>query len=113
EPRPADVTEVSRARLVAAVGVGYDDWVVRVAAAASSGAVVHDMGGSIGLHADLGPHGEEGVDPHWWLSPVLASRALAPLAERFAALDPAGAAGYRARAEETAQDLLRLDAEIA
>ncbi|MGZ5429657.1 MAG: metal ABC transporter substrate-binding protein, partial [Thermoanaerobaculia bacterium] len=36
-----------------------------------------------------------------------------PLAERFASLDPAGAAGYRARAREGEAALLALDAELA
>lgn len=58
-------------------------------------------------------HGVLGEDPHWWLSPVLAARSLAPLAEALAAVDPAGAEGYRRRARETADVYLALDRELA
>ncbi|MBK8597716.1 MAG: zinc ABC transporter substrate-binding protein [Holophagales bacterium] len=58
-------------------------------------------------------HGVLGEDPHWWLSPVLAARSLAPLAEELAAVDPAGAEGYRRRARETADAYLALDRELA
>ena len=58
-------------------------------------------------------HGILGVDPHWWLSPVLAARSLGPLAEAFAAVDPIHAGAYRRRARETAAELLSLDREIA
>ncbi|HKC23095.1 MAG TPA: metal ABC transporter substrate-binding protein, partial [Thermoanaerobaculia bacterium] len=51
--------------------------------------------------------------PHWWLSPVLAARALGPIAERFAELDPAGAGAYRTRSEEARRALLALDGRIA
>lgn len=58
-------------------------------------------------------HGALGEDPHWWLSPVLAAKALEPIAESLAALDPAEAGAYRQRARETASAYLALDAEIA
>ncbi|HYN41147.1 MAG TPA: metal ABC transporter substrate-binding protein [Thermoanaerobaculia bacterium] len=58
-------------------------------------------------------HGTLGEDPHWWLSPVLAARSLGPIAEAFAAVDPAGAEGYRRRARETADAYLALDRELA
>jgi ABC-type Zn uptake system ZnuABC Zn-binding protein ZnuA len=58
-------------------------------------------------------HGLLGQDPHWWLSPVLAARSLGPIAEAFAAVDPAHGNDYRRRARETASAFLDLDRELA
>lgn len=119
EPGPGDVKRLAKARLVVTVGAGYDTWAARLVAACAAKAEVYDAGAGIGVHADAaggghGDHdGEIGHDPHWWLSPRRAAAALAPLAETFARIDPAGASGYRARAAETARSLAALDAEIA
>jgi len=115
EPAPRDVRRFAPARLVVTVGAGYDDWAGRLVAACASGAVLHDAGRSVGVErGDGGDHdGELGRDPHWWLSPRRAARALAPLAERFAALDPPRADGYLRRARAGAAALLALDAELA
>ncbi len=115
EPSPRDVRRFAPARLVVTVGAGYDDWAGRLAQACASGAVLHDAGKSVGVESgDGGDHdGELGRDPHWWLSPRRAARALAPLAERFAALDPPRADGYLRRARAGVAALLALDAELA
>jgi zinc transport system substrate-binding protein len=115
EPTPRDVKALAPALLVVTVGAGYDGWAEKLVRACASKAVVHDAGASVGVAEDsTGDHdGEIGKDPHWWLSPRLAARALSPLAERFASLDPAGAEGYRARARQAAAGLAALDAEVA
>lgn len=115
DPAPHDVRRLAPALLLVAVGAGYDDWAGRLVAASASRAVVLDLGGSVGVRqGDGGDHdGEIGRDPHWWLSPRLAARALPPIAEQLAAIDPAGAREYRARAREGARALGDLDAEIA
>jgi ABC-type Zn uptake system ZnuABC Zn-binding protein ZnuA len=115
EPAPRDVKRFAPARLVVTVGAGYDDWAKKLVATCASDAVLHDAGRSVGVFSEGGEDhdGEIGRDPHWWLSPRLAARALAPLAELFARLDPAGAAGYRIRARDGEAALLALDAELA
>jgi ABC-type Zn uptake system ZnuABC Zn-binding protein ZnuA len=115
EPAPRDVKRFAPARLVVTVGAGYDDWARRLIATCASDATLHDAGRSVGVVSEgSGDHeGEIGRDPHWWLSPKLAGRALAPLAEAFAKLDPAGAAAYRTRARDGQAALLALDAELA
>ncbi|HEX5854817.1 MAG TPA: metal ABC transporter substrate-binding protein [Thermoanaerobaculia bacterium] len=115
EPAPRDVRRFAPARLVVTVGAGYDDWAGKLAAACASGAVLHDAGRSVGVVSGGGEDhdGEIGRDPHWWLSPKRAALALAPLAERFAALDPPGAEGYRSRAREGEASLRALDAELS
>lgn len=129
EPRPSDVAALAPASLVVTVGAGYDGWIARMASAGAARAVVHDTCRSLGIqggghgddhgeeheHGDGDGHGHGNVetDPHWWLSPVLAAKAVGPIAERLAALDPAGAEGYRARAAEASERILALDREIA
>jgi ABC-type Zn uptake system ZnuABC Zn-binding protein ZnuA len=140
EPEPSDLRKLVDARLVVVAGAGYDDWMRRALAACASGARVHDAADSIGIgpgkalpeagaHDGHGEHEAEGhgngegheghahgilgEDPHWWLSPVLAAKSLGPIAEALAAVDPAGAEGYRRRARETEESYLALDREIA
>lgn len=119
EPGPRDVKRLAKARLVVTVGAGYDAWAARLVAACAARAVVHDAGASVGIRAEAGADGEHdhdgeiGRDPHWYLSPRRAATALAPLAEAFARLDPAGAEGYRERAKVAVRSLEALDAEIA
>ena len=72
----------------------------------------NEPAGGAGAH-DGHAHGVLGEDPHWWLSPDLAARSLAGIAEAFAAVDPIHAESYRARAREAAAELVELDGEIS
>ncbi len=67
---------------------------------------------SAGSHDHEHAHGDPHSDPHWWLAPRTASRALQPLANALAALDPAGAPGYLQRANELERRLRDLDREL-
>lgn len=117
EPTPRDVRKIAPAELVVTVGAGYDDWAVRLVSACASRATIHDAGRSVGIVAEGGGHGHAHEDlahePHWWLSPALAGRALGPIANQLSLIDPGGAAGYRERAAATAASLERLDAAVA
>ena len=67
----------------------------------------HDHGGGE-------EHGDEGaVDPHFWLDPTRYASAVKAIAEKLAALDPAGATAYRANAETMVAELTTLDTEFA
>ena len=112
EPTPRHVRQVAEARLLVTVGFGYDTWARRLVEASASSAIVHDAGLSLGPLGSVGL-GESERDPHWWLAPELAARSLGPIAERFCVLDPAGAPGYRARAEETARVFRELERRLA
>jgi len=52
-------------------------------------------------------------DPHVWLDPTRLATIATALADRLAAVDPAGAAGYHARAAELGDRLADLDQEYA
>ncbi|PYG01655.1 zinc transport system substrate-binding protein [Georgenia satyanarayanai] len=62
---------------------------------------------------DAHDHDGETLDPHLWLDPVRLAEVGTALAEELAAIDPDGAATYRANAERVAADLTDLDADIA
>jgi zinc transport system substrate-binding protein len=69
-----------------------------------------------GEHTDLDtdPDADGGAkDPHFWLDPTRLAVVARALAERLAAVDPDGAAGYRDRAAALEQRLTDLDREYA
>lgn len=53
------------------------------------------------------------VNPHVWLDPTLAARAVTAMAETFASVAPTRAATFRANAEALVTELIALDAELA
>jgi zinc transport system substrate-binding protein len=117
EPTPGEVKRIANASLIVTVGAGYDEWAASLASACASQAALHDAGASVGVTVGARgaeeSEGELGHDPHWWLSPPLAGRALGPIAQRLSQIDPAHAAEYRKRADVTRASLEALDARIA
>lgn len=69
-------------------------------------AVARATGRTLDVHAG-------GRDPHLWLDPRAWARAVERIGRTFAAADPDGAAGYRARAARYADELRALDSELA
>ena len=63
--------------------------------------------------ADGGNAEREGQDPHFWLDPTRYAAVARAVGERFAAVDPAHAADYRANAAAMAERLSALDREFA
>jgi ABC-type Zn uptake system ZnuABC Zn-binding protein ZnuA len=116
EPTPREVRLVAPARLLVTVGAGYDGWAAQLAAACAPRAALFDAGAAAGVEAPSGAalhaHEDGETDPHWWLDPGLVERSLGPLAEKLAAVDPAGADGYRRRAAAFGAELTALDEEI-
>ena len=53
-----------------------------------------------------------GADPHVWLDPQRLAAIGTALADRLGELDPAGAEGYRSRAQELTARLTALDDEL-
>ncbi|MQA98338.1 MAG: zinc ABC transporter substrate-binding protein [Streptosporangiales bacterium] len=63
-------------------------------------------------HGEEQGHGAETIDPHLWLDPSRMATVATALGERFAKVDPEGAAGYRQRAKAAAAELTKLDEEF-
>ncbi|MCA0143925.1 metal ABC transporter substrate-binding protein [Blastococcus sp. LR1] len=57
-------------------------------------------------------HGDEAVDPHFWLDPIRLAAVGDALAERLAELDPDGASTYEENAAALRADLSALDGEM-
>ncbi|CAA9536842.1 MAG: Zinc ABC transporter, substrate-binding protein ZnuA, partial [uncultured Thermoleophilia bacterium] len=133
EPGPRQAEVVSRARLLVAVGAGFDAWVDDLAAGAGGDPAVvevapqdelrpagagheeamegHDHGGGGHEHAEEGDEAE--LDPHFWHDPRLARGAVDAVEAALAAADPGGAEAYRAGATRYRAELAELDRALA
>ncbi len=129
QPRPSDAREIGAAALVVVNGLGFDDWMTRLARAggfkgtvvvASAGISTLEMtrddghGHSHGHDHDHGKDEGKGkaVDPHAWQDIANVRRYVANIAGALAAADPEGATAYRSAAERYDGELQALDAEI-
>jgi ABC-type Zn uptake system ZnuABC Zn-binding protein ZnuA len=115
EPRPTDAEAVAEAGLVLQSGGDLDLWLDELVEASGSDAPtvtlidsVQTIGGG-----DQGGEGSEGVDPHWWQSPVNAVAAVDEIRDQLIAVDPEGRDEYEANAHAYAGKLERLDRAIA
>mgnify|MGYP001567788764 CR=1 FL=1 len=125
-PSMRDVTRIGRAKALLAVGLGLDPWTARTVESSGSAQKTELLEAGtwvtrrkMAAHGDHDEHGEAahhhgaaGEDPHVWLDPERAAQITLRLGEEFARLDPANAAGYRARAKACAEKLTRLAAEL-
>ena len=130
QPRPSDARNVGGAALVVVNGLGFDDWMVRLARSGGyKGEVVvasagidtlamttdehdHDHGHDHGDEGDKANANAKAVDPHAWQDVGNARRYVANIADALTKADPAGATAYRANAERYDGELKALDAEI-
>ena len=128
QPRPSDARNVGGAALVVVNGLGFDDWMVRLARSGGyKGEVVVASAGIDTLamttddhdHDHGHDHGDEddkanakAVDPHAWQDVGNVRRYVANIADALAKADPDGATAYRANAERYDGELKALDAEI-
>ena len=115
QPTPADAKALAQARLVIINGLGFEGWIERlVKSSGYRGPVVVASRGARILKAPRHGHHHDhgGADPHAWLDPANARFYVANIATALVAADPAGEAGYRARADRLIADINALDADI-
>lgn len=118
QPRPSDARAIGAAAVVVTNGLGFDDWVGRLARSGGyQGKLVVASAGVSTLEMADDDHGHghdhhHAVDPHAWQDVGNARRYVANIAAALAAADPDGAALYRANAERYDGELKALDAEI-
>lgn len=108
EPAPADVGRLAGARVVLAQGAGFEPWLDGLVANLDEPrpAVVETTAA-----VDLA-RGEEGVDPHTWLSPALLAQQAAAAESAMAAAWPEHADAVHARGAALQAELAALDAEL-
>lgn len=130
QPRPSDARNVGGAALVVVNGLGFDDWMVRLARSGGyKGEVVvasagidtlamttddhdHDHGHDHGDEGDKANANAKAVDPHAWQDVGNVRRYVANIADALTKADPEGATAYRANAERYDGELKALDTEI-
>jgi zinc transport system substrate-binding protein len=101
EPTPSSVQAVAKASVLIYSGAGLEPWIpALVAAADNPRLVLVDSSVNISL-LPVPPEfqrGNETVDPHIWLDPVLAKQQMANILQGLIAADPADAAYFTANA---------------
>lgn len=124
QPRPSDARRISNADLIIVNGLGFDDWMARLARAggyrgsivtASAGiaplrdehAAGHDDDKHTNHHHEHGEH-----DPHAWLDVRHAMHYARNISAALRALDPAHASDYAQRLTALEARLQALDEEI-
>jgi zinc transport system substrate-binding protein len=124
EPTPQDLIAMENAALIIVNGAGFAGWEEDViqnmppskVVVASEGLATL-MGEAHEEHEEEGEHEgkeeeehkEEVIDPHVWLSPVLAQRMAERIRDGFIAADPGNEAAYRANASALVAELHSLD----
>ena len=107
EPKPNDARKLAGADLIVSNGVGLDDFLDKLVAAAGEGGVSRLVLGD-GIPT-ITVDGE--ANPHFWLDPSLvASHYVPAISAALTKLDPAGATTYAANAAAYTTQLAALDA---
>jgi zinc/manganese transport system substrate-binding protein len=112
EPRPSDARRIKRAGLVVFNGLGFDDWLPRLARASGyRGTLLVASGGIRALPMDSNARGAR-IDPHAWQDVANVQVYAANIAAALIAADPAGADAYQANVARYRAELGALDADI-
>jgi zinc/manganese transport system substrate-binding protein len=116
EPRPSDARRIKRAGLVVQNGLGFDDWLPRLARASGhQGKLVIASDGirPLAMHGGNSNDAREAhIDPHAWQDVANVQVYTANIAAALIAADPDGAEFYRANTARYHATLDALDADI-
>lgn len=119
EPKPSDLWKIEGAAALFYAGAGLDkEWIGRLFTSENIEMVGLVPAGTrllMNSHHDshAGDHDEGMTDPHFWTDPLTVKEMLPHLVKVLSALDPGGSAIYQANAVRFAEELVRLDREIA
>lgn len=134
--RPSEAAALQSAELLVWFGPELTPWLGRAAATRATGSDLqllhvpgtllraygdpqsdageaHDHPDHDDAHGHQHDHGQDGIDPHAWLSPANAGPWLRAIAGRLSEMDPDNAATYAANAEAAAARFEALDARLA
>jgi zinc/manganese transport system substrate-binding protein len=106
-PAPADAKKIADAKLVIVNGLGLEGWLERLVQSSGSKAPIVVASSGIAPRK-LGAH----ADPHAWQSVANAKIYVTNIRDGLSAVDPDGAAVYRANAEAYLAKLDALDQEV-
>ncbi len=115
DPSPADSRKIAAARLVIENGMFLEGWISRLARASGTTAQIVIASAGVTPRTDTGNTElavRKGIDPHAWQSVPNAKVYVANIRDGLIAVDPAGEAGYRSRANAYLAKLDALDAQV-
>jgi zinc transport system substrate-binding protein len=113
EPTPAQILELTGARVFVSVGAGLDTWATKLLAARSEPIGVVTITDGLHLLGAEAGHDTHGGDPHVWLDPVLMrDHAVPAIAAALSQVDPEHQAAFVGAAAQFRTALTQLDAEI-
>jgi ABC-type Zn uptake system ZnuABC Zn-binding protein ZnuA len=108
---PADLKKIRNADLIVANGLGMEPFLDKVLASAEP--AWHYVETSRGCEAELIHDAAGNVNPHVWLDPDLAARAVTNILRELQLIDPARSAAYASNAAVYLHRIQQLDAQIA
>lgn len=111
QPKPSDAKELGAARLILVNGLGLEGWIDRLIKA--SGAKAPVIVATKGISPQqMREEGRIETDPHAWQSIANANIYIANIRDALIAIDPGGAAAYRANADIYLGKLDALEQEV-
>jgi zinc transport system substrate-binding protein len=122
EPTPKQMTQLSRGKLYFRIGVAFEQSLIpRIRSSNPQLKIIDTQAGIELREIEEGDHeGEEGedhdeygLDPHTWLSPLLAKRQAQTIRDALIEADPGGREEYEAGYQSLAAELDGLHREIA
>lgn len=112
EPSARDIAQIEQAQLLILNGGRLESWGQKVQDELAGGRTVTVTAGDGLTTNSLVENGQTTTDPHVWLSPPLAKREVARIADALAGVDPAHAASFAANAQALEARLDTLDQEF-
>lgn len=106
-PSPQDAKKITDAKLVVVNGLGFEGWLPRLVKSAGGQAVIVTASDGI-AERDI----NNKADPHAWQSVINVKAYVSNIREALVAVDPSGAAAYRANTTAYLAKLDALDAEV-
>lgn len=108
---PSDIIKISQADLLVKNGAGLDDWLDEIVDSAGRRDLsVINSSRDISLLKEK--HEEEGVNPHFWLNPMLAIKQVENIRDGLIQVDPQNKEDYMANAAKYINKLRVLDKEV-
>lgn len=107
-----DVLKIERSNLLVLNGNGFEAWGDKIKGNIDLKQTVIVTAGEGLITEDVVEEGKKNIDPHVWLSPVLAQKMVDKIEVGFVEADPDNASYYQSNAETLKSKLVLLDAEF-
>lgn len=111
EPTAKDLAKMENSRLIILNGGGLEAWQDNIQKNINSKNTQIVVAGEGLTTQKVSENGQTGIDPHVWLSPVLAQEMIDKITQGFAEVDPANQAYYKTNADALKNKLMELDAQ--